>query len=216
MSSTAFTRIMTESDGTKTFKHSQKRRLLELIFLMIFMVIGIATIVIGAIFTNQGLFFRIALIVLGVIIGLSYLESFISIYTQKISIDINGIYLTSYFRSYNASWKTIASIELETRKLRITREEEDKDTRYTTLELILKDDERHVYPLYRFRANEASLIVDEIKNMFQQASGANQQKSGSSVDDSNTEESKPISDEEIDARIAPKVLESELEADKDG
>jgi hypothetical protein len=211
MTEQAFESIFQTKEDTKIIQHSRKRRLTEFVFLLMFIAIGTIAIVFGAVFNEQSKFFRITLIIFGSVVFLIYLESFISIMMCKIVISPDELRFRSYFSWKKNKWSEIASIEIEKKKTRTTKGE--KITKFTMLEIITTDGISTLFPLFRFRVQETELIVDLIKESYEENQGKNlsiTEISRSKDAEMPKEAEKPITDEEIESQIPPKVEDFEV------
>ncbi|HUT81653.1 MAG TPA: hypothetical protein VMZ29_10675 [Candidatus Bathyarchaeia archaeon] len=206
MNSSSFNAILKEINGTKIFQHSIKRKIIELSFFLLFLAIGVILIVFGAIFKDQGLFFRISLIIIGSIIAVVYFESFLSVLVNKIILSEKGINFRSYFNWHFIDWKQLSSIEYEERRARFSKTE-NQPTRIINLEFKIDENNRYLFPIYKFRAKEAEQIVNVIQLIYHEIHGNKQELPTKKGKDS------PISDQEIDAQIPPKVDDSEIESE---
>ncbi len=207
MSDTSSNNFLTERNGEQILKHSTRRRILELVFMLIFLAVGVMAIVFGAIFTDQSNFFRIALIILGCIIALIYLESFISIMLNKIIVSSEGIKLRSFFRWNVVSWVEIESFEAERKGTKPTKE--GMDTRYSSMQINTVSGEQILFPIFRFRPQEAEIIIAVIKETYKQT----QSKRLLEEVVKPKSPDPPITNEEIEKQIPPKVNENEIEVD---
>ncbi len=206
MNSSTFDSIMKEIDGTKTFQHSTKRRIIELSLFLFFLAVGILIIIFGAVFTDQGLFFRISLIIIGSIITILYLESFLSTINNKIILSKEGLKFRSYFNWQYIEWKNLQSIEYEERQARFPKKEIQK-TRIINLEFKLNENDKLTFPIHKFRVKEAEQIISELQKIYHEMHGKKHEKS------TEIKNKTPITDEEIDAQIPPKVDDSEIESE---
>ncbi|MBN1330422.1 MAG: hypothetical protein JXA54_13190 [Candidatus Heimdallarchaeota archaeon] len=206
MNISSFNTILKETNGLKIYQHSNKRKIIELSFFLFFLLIGIILILFGAIFTDQGLFFRISLIVIGSIITVIYLESFLSVLMNKIVISEKGIDFRSYFNWHFIDWKELIAIEYEERRIRFHKSEE-QSARITNLEFKLAENKIYLFPIYKFRAKEAEQIVNSLQSIYHEIHGKNPEVSPKIIKEL------PITDDEINAQIPPKVEDSEIEND---
>ncbi len=199
--------ILETRDNQKIIRHSRKRRLTEFVFLLMFLAVGTIAIVFGAVFNDQSLFFRITLIIFGSVVLLIYLESFVSIMMCTMVLSSEGIRLRSYFSWDELKWDEISSIELERKNARLTKGE--KISKFTILELITEDEKSILFALFRFRVKETEHIVELIKASFSESQG----KELNIVESKSSKEEKeqPLTVEEIDSKIPPKVENFEVD-----
>jgi len=203
--------ILETIDDQKIIRHSTKRKITEFVFLLMFLAVGTIAIVFGAVFKDQTLFFRITLIIFGSIVLLIYLESFVSIMTCKIVISPEGIRHRSYFIWSEFKWDEITSIEIEKKNTRVTKGE--KISKFTLVKLITEDEKSDLFALFRFRVKETEQIVEIISSSFTESQGKelNIVESKSSKEEKEQRISeKPITAEEIDSQIPPKVENFEV------
>lgn len=212
MTEQAINNILEIRDNQKIIRHSRKRKLTELVFLLVFLAVGTIAIVFGAVFNDQSLFFRITLIIFGSIVLIIYLESFVSIMLCSIVLSPEGIRLRSYFRWSEFKWAEITSIEIEKKNTRVTTGK--RIPKFTLLELIAKNDESVLFALFRFRVKETEHIVELIRASFSESQGKelNIVESKSSKEEKEQHKSeKPLTADEIDSKIPPKVKDFEVE-----
>lgn len=204
--------ILETKDNQKIIRHSRKRKLIELVFLLMFLAVGTIAIVFGAVFNEQSLFFRITMIIFGSIVLIIYSESFVSIMMCTIVLTQEGIRLRSYFSWSEFKWAEITSIEIEKKNTRVTRGE--KISKFTLLELIAEDEQSILFALFRFRVKETEHIVELIRASFSESQGKelNIIKSKTTKEEKEQRKSeKPLTTEEIDSKIPPKVEDFEVE-----
>ncbi|MHA1587091.1 MAG: hypothetical protein ACTSUW_07085 [Candidatus Heimdallarchaeota archaeon] len=203
--------ILETRDNQKIIKHSRKRKLTELIFLLMFLAVGTIAIVFGAVFNDQTLFFRITLIIFGSIVLIIYLESFVSIMMCTIVLSPKEIRFRSYFSWSEFNWDEITSIEIEKKNTRATKGK--KISKFTLLELIAEDDKTVLFALFRFRVKETEQIVELIRASFSESQGKelNIVESKSSKEEEQNTSEIPLTVDEIDSKIPPKVEDFEVE-----
>ncbi|MHA1155969.1 MAG: hypothetical protein ACTSQK_07660 [Candidatus Heimdallarchaeota archaeon] len=203
--------ILETRDNQKIIKHSRKRKLTELIFLLMFLAVGTIAIVFGAVFNDQTLFFRITLIIFGSIVLIIYLESFVSIMMCTIVLSPKEIRFRSYFSWSEFNWDEITSIEIEKKNIRATKGK--KISKFTLLELIAEDDKTVLFALFRFRVKETEQIVELIRASFSESQGKelNIVESKSSKEEEQSTSEIPLTVDEIDSKIPPKVEDFEVE-----
>ncbi len=204
--------ILETKDDQKIIRHSRKRKLTELVFLLMFLAVGTIAIVFGAVFNEQSLFFRITLIIFGSIVLIIYSESFVSIMMCTIILTQEGIRLRSYFSWSEFKWTEITSIEIEKKNTRVTKGE--KISKFTLLELIAEDEQSILFALFRFRVKETEFIVELIRASFSESQGKelNIIESKTSKEEKEQRKSeKPLTADEIDSKIPPKVEDFEVE-----
>lgn len=208
MNSTTIRDIIIDKDNQKIINHSQYRKIVELIILIVFSAIGIGAIVVGSIFDEQSYFFRASLIIIGIVIIILFFESFLTIITNRIILTSKTIKFRRYF-----SWKTIdleniALFEIEKRSTRFSRD--SATPRFVNLIIKSKTKEPIYYSLTRFRTNEAYTIVETIKTHYQE------NKNEALIELNSPEinnQSNLISEQDISKQIPPKVEDFELEDD---
>ena len=151
------------------------------------------------------------MIIFGSIVLLIYSESFVSIMMCTIVLTPEGIRLRSYFRWDEFNWAEITSFELEKKNTRVTRGK--KTSKFTLMELIIKNDESVLFALFRFRVKETEQIVELIRASFSESQGKelNIVESKSSKEEEQSTSEKPLTVEEIDSKIPPKVEDFEVE-----
>lgn len=204
--------ILETRDNQKIIRHSRKRKLTELVFLLMFLAVGTIAIVFGAVFNDQSLFFRITMIIFGSIVLLIYSESFVSIMMCTIALTPEGIRLRSYFRWDEFNWAEITSIELEKKNTRVTRGK--KISKFTLMELITKNDESVLFALFRFRVQETEQIVELIKTSFSESQNKELniiETESSKEEKEQSKSEKPLTIEEINSKIPPKVEDFEVD-----
>lgn len=204
--------ILETRDNQKIISHSRKRKLTELVFLLMFLAVGTIAIVFGAVFNDQSLFFRITMIIFGSIVLLIYSESFVSIMMCTIALTPEGIRLRSYFRWDEFNWAEITSIELEKKNTRVTRGK--KISKFTLMELITKNDESVLFALFRFRVQETEQIVELIKTSFSESQNKELniiETESSKEEKEQSKSEKPLTIEEINSKIPPKVEDFEVD-----
>lgn len=204
--------ILETKDDQKIIRHSRKRKLTELVFLLMFLAVGTIAIVFGAVFNEQSLFFRITLIIFGSIVLIIYSESFVSIMMCTIILTQEGIRLRSYFSWSEFKWTEITSIEIEKKNTRVTKGE--KISKFTLLELIAEDEQSILFALFRFRVKETEFIVELIRASFSESQGKelNIIESKTSKEEKEQRKSeKSLTADEIDSKIPPKVEDFEVE-----
>jgi hypothetical protein len=203
--------ILETNNDQKIIQHSRKRKITELIFLLMFLAVGTIAIVFGAVFDTQTIFFRVTLIIFGSIVLLIYSESFVSIMMCKIIIDSDGIYLRSYFAWSELKWAEISSIEIQKKNTRVLKGE--KIAKYTLLELIGINEEVILFALFRFRVKETEQIVEIIKESFAKSQGKELniiETITSKEEKAQAKSEKPLTSEEIESQIPPKVEDFEV------
>ncbi len=204
--------ILETRDNQKIIRHSRKRKLTELVFLLMFLAVGTIAIVFGAVFNDQSLFFRITMIIFGSIVLLIYSESFVSIMMCTIALTPEGIRLRSYFRWDEFNWAEITSIELEKKNTRVTRGK--KISKFTLMELITKNDESVLFALFRFRVQETEQIVELIKTSFSESQNKELniiETESSKEEKEQSKSEKPLTIEEINSKMTPKVEDFEVD-----
>ena len=204
--------ILETRDNQKIISHSRKRKLTELVFLLMFLAVGTIAIVFGAVFNDQSLFFRITMIIFGSIVLLIYSESFVSIMMCTIALTPEGIRLRSYFRWDEFNWAEITSIELEKKNTRVTRGK--KISKFTLMELITKNDESVLFALFRFRVQETEQIVELIKTSFSESQNKELniiETESSKEEKEQSKSEKPLTIEEINSKMTPKVEDFEVD-----
>lgn len=208
MNSSTFRSIFFEENNQKIIKHSQYRKIRELIILLIFSTIGIGAIVVGIIFNEQSYFFRISLIIIGIIVVLLFSESFLTLMTNRIILTLEAIKFKRYFSWKIIELEKIISIELEKRTTRFSKE--NATPRFVNLIINTKTSEPIYFSLTRFRTDEAYQIVETIKKHYQEVRNESlvELKSSDTIT-----HNKPLSEREISKQIPPKVEEIELEED---
>ncbi|MCK5298063.1 MAG: hypothetical protein KAJ76_04090 [Candidatus Heimdallarchaeota archaeon] len=212
MTEEAMNSILETRDNQKIIRHSRKRKLTELVFLLMFLAVGTIAIVFGAVFNDQSLFFRITMIIFGSIVLLIYSESFVSIMMCTIALTPEGIRLRSYFRWDEFNWAEITSIELEKKNTRVTRGK--KISKFTLMELITKNDESVLFALFRFRVQETEQIVELIKTSFSESQNKELniiETESSKEEKEQSKSEKPLTIEEINSKIPPKVEDFEVD-----
>ena len=203
--------ILVTRDNQKIIRHSRKRKLTELVFLLMFLAVGTIAIVFGAVFNDQSLFFRITMIIFGSIVLLIYSESFVSIMMCTIVLTPEEILLRSYFRWDEFNWAEITSIELEKKNTRVTRGK--KISKFTLMELITKNDESVLFALFRFRVQETEQIVELIKTSFSESQNKELniiETESSKEEKEQSKSEKPLTVEEVNSKIPPKVEDFEV------
>ena len=152
------------------------------------------------------------MIIFGSIVLIIYSESFVSIMMCKIVLTQEGIRLRSYFRWSEFKWAEITSIEIDKKNTRVTKGE--KISKFTLLELIAEDEQSILFALFRFRVKETEFIVELIRESFSESQG----KELNIIDSKTSKEEKeqrksekPLTADEIDSKIPPKVEDFELE-----
>jgi hypothetical protein len=174
------------------------------VVLILFATIGIGAIIVGSIFNNESLFFRIALILLGSIILILFSESFISLLTNRIELTSSEIKLRRYFKWNIVAWADITTFEIEKRTPQFSR---SSLPRYLSLHIKSIYQKDIIFPLQRFRSHEALTIIDTIKDKYENIT----KKVLADVHPPIEVDDKPITEEEISKQIPPKVEEFELE-----
>ncbi|NHJ88102.1 MAG: hypothetical protein FK734_21735 [Asgard group archaeon] len=201
--------IIQQNDEQIIIGHSNRRKLIETSFFILFCAIGIFAIVFGFLFAEESLYFRIPLIIIGFAIILLYLEAITSIFSNKIVLNKNEIKVRLYFKWQQIEWSKIKCINLE--KKNASRKSDTKIEKYISIELVNFNDEIILYPLFKFRAYESVMIVEAINNFFQ-ISKAGELNSISLSDITLAPKAKTIemTNEEIDKMIPPKVEDYEV------
>ena len=208
----AMNSILETRDNQKIIRHSRKRKLTELVFLLMFLAVGTIAIVFGAVFNDQTLFFRITLIIFGSIVLIIYLESFVSIMMCTIVLSPKEIRLRSYFSWSEFKWAEITTIEIEKKNTRVTKGK--KISKFTLLELIAENEKSVLFALFRFRVKETEHIVELIRASFSESQGKELDivESKSSEEEKKQRKSeKPLTVSEIDSKIPPKVEDFEVD-----
>lgn len=205
--------ILETIDDQKIIRHSRRRRITELVFLLMFLAVGTIAIVFGSVFNTQTVFFRVTLIIFGSVVLLIYSESFTSIIMCKIIIDSEGIKLRSYFKWSELKWAEISSIEIEKKNTRVAKGE--KIAKYTLLELIDFDENSILFALFRFRVKETEQIVEIIRESFAKSQGKELSITEIKIskDEAPVKSKEPITVEEIESQIPPKVEDFEVDED---
>ncbi|NHK30007.1 MAG: hypothetical protein FK730_01560 [Asgard group archaeon] len=208
MNSTTMRNIINDKDDQKIIRHSKYRKIIELLILLVFSIIGIGAIVVGSIFNEQSYFFRIALIIIGIVIVILFFESFLTILTNQIILTSKEIKFRKYFSWKVILWDEITSLEMTKRSTRFKKEV--FKPRFVNLIFNTKTKEPIYYSLIRFRTNEAFMIVEIIKEQYQKV------KNKTLVELNTTDfnkKSEPISEHDISKQIPPKVEDFELDDD---
>ena len=162
--------LVVDGKSEVTIKHSRNKLLLETLYFIFWVAIGCFSIVIGVLTLNQSLAFRIIFMVLGVGFVLLFLVPYISILFTRLVLTEKEIRLRNYFKWETLAWDNLATLQLERRGNSLTKSE--GSIRSILVEFIPKDDsESLVYPLFRYKSDEADNIVTVIKSYFEKNQG---------------------------------------------
>lgn len=174
-----------------TIKHSQSKILMETLYFIFWIAVGCLSIVVGVLTVNQSLAFRIIFMVLGVGFVLLFLVPFLSVLLNKLILTETEIHVRNYFKWETLAWSNLSLIQLERRSQPLTKINDIPKT--TLVEFVPKDDTVPLlFPLFRYKAEEAEQIVDIIKEYFQKNQGvALNEKIISSKKDLEVEEEEP-------------------------
>ena len=159
-------------DGKKeiTISHSRSKILLETLYFLFWITVGCLSIVIGVLTVNQSLVFRIIFMVLGVGFVLLFLVPFLSVLLNKLILTETEIRVRNYFKWETLAWSNLATLQLERRSQTTSRN--DDASRTTLVEFVPEDDsESLIFPLFRYKTDEADNIVEIIKEYFQENQG---------------------------------------------
>ncbi|MCK5182667.1 MAG: hypothetical protein KAQ95_00085, partial [Candidatus Heimdallarchaeota archaeon] len=110
------------------------------------------------------------------------------------------------------NWAEITSIELEKKNTRVTRGK--KISKFTLMELITKNDESVLFALFRFRVQETKQIVELIKTSFSESQNKELniiETESSKEEKEQSKSEKPLTIEEINSKIPPKVEDFEVD-----
>jgi len=153
-----------------TIKHSQSKILMETLYFIFWIAVGCLSIVVGALTVNQSLAFRIIFMVLGVGFVLLFLVPFLSVLLNKLILTETEIRVRNYFKWETLAWSNLSLIQLERRSQSLTQTDDIPKT--TLVEFVPEDDTVPLlFPLFRYKAEEAEQIVDIIKEYFQKNQG---------------------------------------------
>ncbi|MHA1434946.1 MAG: hypothetical protein ACTSO7_13980 [Candidatus Heimdallarchaeota archaeon] len=160
-------------DGKKeiTINHSRNKILLETLYFVFWVAIGCLSVVVGATTQNQSLAFRIIFMVLGIGFMLLFLVPFLSVILNKLILTEKEIRIRNYFRWETIAWSNLATLQLERRTPSAVRSNSD-NSRTTLVEFVPEDDsETLIFPLFRYKSEEADQIVSIIKEYFEKNQG---------------------------------------------
>ncbi|MHA1842364.1 MAG: hypothetical protein ACTSYW_10360 [Candidatus Heimdallarchaeota archaeon] len=167
MSEETLDELIIDGKSKVTINHSKNKILLETLYFVFWVAIGIFSIVVGSLALNQSLAFRIIFMVLGVGFVLLFLVPFLSVLLNKLILTESEIRVRDYFKWETLAWSNLATLQIERRKQATAKS--DKDTgRMTLMEFVPKDDSGSIlFPLFRYKSDEADKIIDIIKEYFQ-------------------------------------------------
>ncbi|MBD3189977.1 MAG: hypothetical protein GF308_05015 [Candidatus Heimdallarchaeota archaeon] len=188
-------------------KHKIQQRWIEFAIFFFWLSVGILAIIFGALAITQSIFFRIALMVIGIFTIVLFFEGFLSKMRNQIVLNLEGIKTRLYFKWEFIPWEKVSSIEVEKRirkKFRST----NNTIKPIGLEIHTQEENKSIiYPLRSFSDKEAEKVVAIIKEYFRLNC-----KDGEIFEKTfNSNEQERKLEEELDASIPPRVEEFEIE-----